>query len=157
MEKICFQKGEIMKNPLYKGIKLIHNKESIPMIKKVVSDFDPEIIMEIGTAHGGLTLVFHEACPKAVIHTYDPYRKGGGRKLFGKNVHFHTQDAFKSNLYNICKRKEKKFLFCDGFDKKLEMLNYIKDSLERKIASVTASIEVLESQILRDKDVEVTN
>ena len=42
-------------------------------------------------------------------------------------------------------------------NKKLEMLNYIKDSLERKIASVTASIEVLESQINRDKDVEVTN
>ena len=34
--------------------------------------------------------------------------------------------------------------------KKLEMLNYIKDSLERKIASVTASIEVLENQIKRD-------
>ena len=41
--------------------------------------------------------------------------------------------------------------------KKLEMLNYIRDSLERKIASVTASIEVLESQISRDKEVEVTN
>ena len=41
--------------------------------------------------------------------------------------------------------------------KKLEMLNYIKDSLERKIASVTASIEVLESQISRDKEPEVTN
>ena len=41
--------------------------------------------------------------------------------------------------------------------KKLEMLNYVKDSLERKIASVTASIEVLESQISRDKEVEVTN
>ena len=41
--------------------------------------------------------------------------------------------------------------------RKLEMLNYIKDSLERKIASVTASIEVLESQISRDKEVEVTN
>ena len=41
--------------------------------------------------------------------------------------------------------------------KKLEMLNYIKDSLERKIASVTASIEVLESQINRDKEPEVSN
>ena len=41
--------------------------------------------------------------------------------------------------------------------KKLEMLNYIKDSLERKIASVTASIEVLESQISRDKEVEFTD
>ena len=41
--------------------------------------------------------------------------------------------------------------------KKLEMLYFIQDSLERKIASVTASIEVLESQISRDKEVEVTN
>ena len=49
--------------------------------------------------------------------------------------------------------KEKKSFYQN---KKLEMLNYIKDSLERKIASVTASIEVLEGQIIRDKDVEVT-
>ena len=41
--------------------------------------------------------------------------------------------------------------------KNLEMLNYIKDSLERKIASVTASIDVLESQISRDEEVEVIN
>ena len=41
--------------------------------------------------------------------------------------------------------------------RKLEMLNYIKDSLERKIASVTASIEVLESQIKRDNKIDVTN
>ena len=50
--------------------------------------------------------------------------------------------------------KEKKSFYQH---KKLEMLNYIKDSLERKIASVKASIEVLESQISRDKEVEVTN
>ena len=41
--------------------------------------------------------------------------------------------------------------------KKLDMLNYIKDSLERKIASVSASIEVLESQISRDKESESTD
>ena len=50
--------------------------------------------------------------------------------------------------------KEKKSFYQH---KKLEMLNYIKDSLERKIASVKAYIEVLESQISRDKKVEVTN
>ena len=50
--------------------------------------------------------------------------------------------------------KEKKSFYQN---KKLEMLNYIKDSLESKIASVTASIEVLESQIRRDSEVEVTN
>ena len=55
---------------------------------------------------------------------------------------------------NFKSSKEKKSFYQN---KKLEMLNYIKDSLERKIASVTASIEVLESQIRRDNDVEVTN
>ena len=50
--------------------------------------------------------------------------------------------------------KEKKSFYQH---KKLEMLNYIKDSLERKIASVTASIEVLENQIGRDKEIGETN
>ena len=54
---------------------------------------------------------------------------------------------------NLKSSKEKKSFYQN---KKLEMLNYINDSLERKIASVTASIEVLESQISRDKEVEVT-
>ena len=57
------------------------------------------------------------------------------------------------NCYSKSSKQKKSFYQ----HKKLEMLNYIKDSLERKIASVTASIEVLESQISRDKKVEVTN
>ncbi len=57
------------------------------------------------------------------------------------------------NCYHKSSKERKSFYQ----HKKLEMLNYIKDSLERKIASVTASIEVLESQISRDKEVEVTN
>ena len=50
-------------------------------------------------------------------------------------------------LFCNLKSKEKKSFYQN---KKLEMLNYIKDSLERKIASVKASIEVLENQIKRD-------
>ena len=57
------------------------------------------------------------------------------------------------NCYSKSSKEKKSFYQ----HKKLEMLNYIKDSLERKIASVTASIEVLESQISRDKEVEATN
>ena len=54
---------------------------------------------------------------------------------------------------NFKSSKEKKSYYQS---KKLEMLNYIKDSLERKIASVTASIEVLENQIKRD-NVEISD
>ena len=57
------------------------------------------------------------------------------------------------NCYSKSSKEKKSFYQ----HKKLEMLNYIKDSLERKIASVTASIEVLESQISRDNDPEVVN
>ena len=57
------------------------------------------------------------------------------------------------NCYSKSSKEKKSFYQ----HKKLEMLNYIKDSLERKIASVTESIEVLESQITRDKEVEVNN
>ena len=49
---------------------------------------------------------------------------------------------------NFKSSKDKKSYYQN---KKLEMLNFIKDSLERKIASVVASIEVLETQIQRDK------
>ena len=48
---------------------------------------------------------------------------------------------------NFKSSEEKKSFFQN---KRLEMLNYLKDSLERKIASITASIEVLENQIKRD-------
>ena len=54
---------------------------------------------------------------------------------------------------NLNSTKENKSFYQQ---KKLEMLNYLKDSLERKIASVSASIEVLENQINRDK-IEITN
>ena len=57
------------------------------------------------------------------------------------------------NCYSKSSKERKSFYQ----HKKLEMLNYLKDSLERKIASVTASIEVLENQISRDKEAEVTN
>ena len=62
----------------------------------------------------------------------------------------------KNKMFN-CNYKSSKDKKSFYQHKKLEMLNYIKDSLERKIASVTASIEVLENQITRDKEVEVTN
>ena len=50
---------------------------------------------------------------------------------------------------SFCSSKESKSFFQKM---KLEMLNTIKDSLERKTASVLASIEILERQIERDKE-----
>ena len=78
-----------------------------------------------------------------------------------QNLAFCKSRLNKINFYNEIKMfncnfkssEEKKSFYQR---KKLEMLNYIKDSLERKIASVSASIEVLENQISRD-NVEINN
>ena len=40
-------------------------------------------------------------------------------------------------------------------NKKLEILNLYKDSLERRIAAISSSIQVLEQQIERDNKIEV--
>ena len=50
---------------------------------------------------------------------------------------------------SFCLSKDSKSFFQKM---KLEMLNNIKDSLERKTATVLASIEVLERQIQRDNE-----
>ena len=78
-----------------------------------------------------------------------------------QNLIFYKSQLNKIKFYNINKMfycnfktsEEKKSFYQK---KKLEMLNFIKDSLERKIASVIASIEVLETQIKRD-EVEIKN
>ena len=78
-----------------------------------------------------------------------------------QNLIFYKSQLNKIKFYNknkmfYCnfKTSEEKKSFYQK--KKLEMLNFIKDSLERKIASVIASIEVLETQIKRD-EVEIKN
>ena len=47
-------------------------------------------------------------------------------------------------------RKERRRLFNE---KKLEVLSIYKDSLERRIAAISASIDTLEQQISRDADI----
>ncbi len=51
---------------------------------------------------------------------------------------------FSTSPENVSKRR------INFHKRKLEMLKFYKDSLERRIASVSASIEVIEQQINRD-------
>ena len=40
--------------------------------------------------------------------------------------------------------------------KRLEVMQFYKDSLERRIAALNASIQTLENQILRDREDQIT-
>ncbi|KGG12453.1 MULTISPECIES: hypothetical protein [Prochlorococcus] len=51
---------------------------------------------------------------------------------------------------NDTKQKRRLFLH----ERKLEILIYYRDSLERRIAALNASIETLQMQISRDKEVQ---
>ena len=64
-------------------------------------------------------------------------------------MNYFIYDKKKKMLFSCSSSKETKSFFQL---KKLEMLNSIKDSLERKTASINASIDVLERQIERDKN-----
>ncbi len=57
----------------HKGIKAIssHEEASSSLIQSVVSSYKPELMIELGTAYYGLTLVFHEACPNVPLFTFD--------------------------------------------------------------------------------------
>ncbi len=55
-------------------------------------------------------------------------------------------------MFFFCSSKSSKETKSFFQSRKLEMLNHIKDSLERKQASVNASIKILEQQIARDKE-----
>ena len=61
------------KSRLMPGIEAMvrHKPREIGIIQEVVSNFQPEIIVELGTALAGLTLVLHEAKKDALLYSFD--------------------------------------------------------------------------------------
>lgn len=119
--KSKFKNGSIM---------CVHEEDSIETTQKIVEVFSPDLIIELGTSWGGFTLVLHEACPSAELHSFDrpdPPRAVDRRDLFGKNVHFHNNDILLDNfafLINLCGDDRRKLLYCDNGNKIVEALRY---------------------------------
>jgi hypothetical protein len=97
------------------------------MLASVITPFDPELIIELGTSWGGLTKFF-EDYTKAIIYSYD--RPGAARKpnpiLFTDRVTFCKEDVLICNagIIGLCQGHHRKLLYTDNGNKVKEVVTY---------------------------------
>lgn len=113
------------------GILISHEKQCLPMISDMVRDFKPELIIELGTLHGGFTYVLHKSSEESELHTFDiNKRKSIKKELYGPNVYFHAKcdilNSINKDLVMLLKSKKKKLLYCDNGKKEQEINMYAK-------------------------------
>lgn len=107
-----------------------HTPGEIELIKEVVSQFAPYMIIELGTAFAGLTAVFHEAAPWAKIWSFDKvgFMSPVKKKLKEcKDIHFIRKDILidpYAPIVALCKVSQKKILYCDNGNKIVEVEHY---------------------------------
>jgi len=126
-----------------KGVKAMvcHELGSFEIIQNVVTEHKPELILEIGTAVGGLTLLLHECDRSTPLVTFDKYNMSRLRSRFHEGSVWHTANleagAFNANvsfvlgnvfaepvrtkLQVLLKDDRRIFLYCDGGSKPTEM------------------------------------
>jgi len=109
------------------SVKCVHEDGCFPVIGKIVQEFNPELVIELGHAWGGMTLVFQDYT-NARIHAYNwecPRRPN--LNFFKPRVSFHYHDILIRPLESLvkqCQDKRKKFLYCDGGNKINEVYMY---------------------------------
>ena len=104
-------------------------------IQKMLAEFSPDLIVELGTKYGGMTVMFHDACPEALLYSYDHRDYGDelnnesihGRDACADNVHFMIEDVLNvnQNIVNLLVNYTGKvFLYCDNGNKVEEVHAY---------------------------------
>lgn len=124
------------------GIEVVHEVDALYKIIEITKKFKPELIIELGTSWGGMTLLFHEIDRNIPIYSFDiKSPRNPNKSLFNKNVKFVIEDIIggrqdlkkaekldKNNLsqklIDLCKDKRKKLLYCDNGHKIYEVLYY---------------------------------
>lgn len=99
----------------------------IPVFKEVLKEYKPQLIIELGTAFGGLVEYFVEWFPTTPIYTVDAYwylSKETSTMFREANVHvLITSRLFKDEMTipMLCALPIRKFLFCDNGNKDQEV------------------------------------
>ena len=140
-KSVVRNKIEIPKKTRYRSkkypkivLEVKHGKTYIPNILETIKEFNPELLIELGTFQGGLTLIIHEKFPTLEISSFDHIdRLSSPRKkvLFNKFVTFHIQDLISSPNkflidFLVSNKSTKKFLYCDNGNKTYEINTYSK-------------------------------
>lgn len=108
-------------------------------IHQVAKDFNPDVIVELGTQSGGVTIALHEACAEARLDSFDIENNvlftaefisvhalwpKTPRALFGRNVTFWSVDVLLEgdNLLRYpFSLPGRKLLYCDNGNKREEV------------------------------------
>jgi hypothetical protein len=134
---------------LHEGIKafISHEKESFEYIQNAVKLHQPELIIELGSAWYGVTLLLHEASPDTPLYAFDireykEYMKGARGSFdipfmlnlcetaFKRNVIFSVADVLSGEgnriVIELLNRGKRTFLYCDNGKKRREVELYAK-------------------------------
>ena len=112
----------IGKNTTFGGVPLGQNWSALFALEKILKEYAPDIIIELGTADGGSTNFLRLF---AYVHTYDKVPRASDKK---PNVDYKLKDVFEKDtikeINDIINRHDKIFLFCDNGNKPLEFATY---------------------------------
>lgn len=110
--------------------KCVHEDGCYKHLGTIVENYNPEIVVELGTSWGGLTKLFEDYAPNAIIFSFD--RPKAPRKpdihKFSPRVNFIRQDVLtmppNSYVGDLCKLRGRKILYCDNGCKVREVIYY---------------------------------
>ena len=111
------------------GTPCFHEGAAMELIYEIVANFDPEVVIELGTKNGGFTEALQGATKdSAEIYSYDHigYKVSGG---FRENVRFIICDVLTepvNSIVELCESDKKVLLYCDNGDKTREFELYTK-------------------------------
>ena len=111
------------------GTPCFHEAEAISLIEEIISNFDPEVVVELGTKHGGFTEILQDITKDTTpIYSYDhmELRKISG---FRSNVYFIVSDILlnpQKDIEEICGSDKRVLLYCDNGNKTRELELYAK-------------------------------
>ena len=109
------------------GTPCFHEKEAIGEIRKVIRAFEPEMIIELGTKHAGMTKFFQDFTDSSVrIYSFD-HIEYDTKEGFRGTVEFFVADLLSAPLQKVvslCESKDRKLLYCDNGNKIKEVGYY---------------------------------
>jgi cephalosporin hydroxylase len=109
---------------IYKGIPVQQNEKSLEVIKDFITKENFDIVIEIGTSYGGLSLFLHEVCSEIGCH-FETYDISTERSSMYPNDHVKISivvgDVFSDDIKRRIKEHlasdKKCLLMCDGGNK----------------------------------------
>ncbi len=112
------------------GAEICQNRTSLIFLSRLLEQYRPEVIIEVGTYTGGLSIHFglYGALKGIPVHTWDIEDKRQNNAIFhALSIQFHLDDCFSAKSDELIKsllKTKRALVFCDGGNKIKEFIYY---------------------------------